>query len=410
MNLFIARQPILDLQNQPFGYEFLYRDSADNRFRTDLDGSAATRKLISNLTSEFDLEDLTGGRYAFVNFTGELLRSAYVSYLEPQEIVVEILESVQPDLALLQRLETLKKQGFVLALDDYVGAQSPLTELADILKVDFRLTAPEAQQEIAARFAGKRLLAEKVETLEDLERAKACGYSLFQGYYFSKPVVIQKQAAEIATATYLRLWNEINKPDPSFDRLAQIIRTDVNLAYKFLARLNSMLYYRGNQVTNLKQALVYIGLNDLKRKTLLFLLRDVLGERQAEAAKQALTRAVFAERLAVRFNLSEQREDAYVAGLFSMIDTIVGRGLEDILDELYILPQVKAALLGEPGPLGDILQFLRCYETGDWDALEPFLRTYKVDRQLLSQYYLTSVEYAERAFSLQAWTKKGLPV
>lgn len=400
MKVYVARQPIYDHSGRLYGYELLYRDSSENHFSTNLSGSAATCRLLSNINSEFGLENLTGGAYAFVNFTEGLLKDEYLSMLDPDKFVIEILETVPATDALRSQISALKARGYRFALDDYVGEEEreELTELADILKVDFKLSDPERQAQLARRFAGKKvLLAEKVESEGELDRAVAAGYQLFQGYYFSRPVVISKETAQIAVVTYSRLWNEITKPSPDFGRLAEIIRLDVNLSYKFLVRVNSLQYYRGRQIATVEQALVHLGMEEIKRWTLSILLQDIHQGRN-ETAKTALVRAVFMDRLAAMLDIRKGRDDSYMVGLFSNMDGSLKSGLRELLEHINVSEDAKNAILYRKGALGELLSFVEDYERENLESLSAYLRRNGLEDRELSPIYLDAVCYADQMF------------
>lgn len=401
MKIFVARQPIVTFNRQPFGYEFLYRDSDKNYFSNSIDGTTATRTLISNLMSEFELDSLTGGRPAFINFTEDLIRNQYIDYLPPGDIVVEILENVSCDAGVTERISELKSKGYTIALDDFTGYFNELSELADIIKVDFKLTDIKRQQEIALRYAHKKLLAEKIETEEELNRAQAMGYGLFQGFYFSKPVIVSKTTTQLASSTYLRMLKEINKPCADFDSMANIICTDVNMTYKFLAKINTLSYYRGHRVESIRHALVRIGLLEIKRWMTIILMHDIMdSDKSAEPAKQALTRAVFAESIAKTIGRQDLSDEAYMTGLLSMIDTIMDDTMENLLSKLCMPDSVKSALSGRKCLLRSILEFVTAYDAGQWKKLDWFLDTYPQCRNSVSTLYLNATKYSEEAFAM----------
>lgn len=399
MKLYVARQPIVDCRFNPYGYEFLHRSSEENFYKDNIDGSVATRSLLASLKTEFNLERLTGGALAFVNFTAEVLLSEVMDIIDPREVIVEILETVEPTEEVLDCLRLLRKKGFHFALDDYLGQENPMLEIAEIIKVDFLDTTPAQQILIAQKNRGKILLAEKVETRETFDFARKNGYKLFQGFFFSKPVVISRTARQIATPIYLRLWKAINRPTVTFRALEVIIREDVNLTFKVLTRFNSIVYYRGNRVTSLYQALVSLGMAELKRWFLLLLMRRCYGDEDTIVSKQALTRAVFAERLAGLLGRREIMDDAYTVGLFSMIDTIMGRNMSSLLQELAINERVRDCLLGKPGELHDLLWVVQKYDEFQWEDVNSFALAHKLDPAQLTHEYLSAVDYAEVAFS-----------
>lgn len=400
MKVYVARQPIFDHAGNLYGYELLYRENNENRYSTTLSGSAATCRLLSNINNEFGLENLTGGSYAFVNFTEDLLNEEYLSMLDPDKCIIEILETVTATDDLWSQVSTLRQQGYRFALDDYVGEEEreALTELADILKVDFQLADPARQTQLARRFRGEKvMLAEKIESEEELDRAIAAGYKLFQGYYFSRPVVISKETVQIAVATYSRLWNEIAKPNPDFGRLAEIIRLDVNLSYKFLMRVNSLKYYRGRQIATIEQALIHLGMEEVKRWTLSILLQDIHQGRN-ETAKNALVRAVFTQRLADMLGICKGRDDAYMAGLFSSVDSAMQSGLHELLERINVSQEAKDAILDRKGRLGELLVFVEDYEMENLESLSQFLRRNGLENQEISPIYLGAVRYADQMF------------
>lgn len=400
MRVYVARQPIYNSDQSLFGYELLYRDNDENAFRMDVDGSMATRAVISDAVVSFGLQNLTHGKYAFINFTRPLLMNKFPLLLDPQEFVIELLEDVVIDDALLERLDELRQKKYLLALDDYVGQECDREiERMDIIKVDFKLTSPRERTRIARKYvSSKRLLAEKVETVEEYERAKSDGYTLFQGFLFARPTIFSKNSMEIASSTYMRILKEIINPAPDFDTIARTIQLDVNLMYKFLHRINTLSYYRGHRVFSVKHALVRMGLNEIRRWAMLILLRDAVNKPQDEIIRTALVRGIFAEKVAEIIHPDFECTEAYTAGMFSVIDAVLEEDLTTILDELCITDDVRAALLGEQTALGEILSFVRQYETADWDRIDQFFKKYRVSKSAVSHYYLEAVRYADLAF------------
>ena len=163
--------------------------------------------------------------------------------MDPKHFIIEILEDINDDSNLESTLAAFREKGYVFAMDDYTGEDNKdrLISVSDILKVDFRLTDKKVQKTIAQKYKdSKILLAEKIETEEEQKWAVDNGYSLLQGYYYSKPVLLSKEKTEIALTTYMRLLKEFSKPDTDFTKLAEIIMMDVNLSYKFLMRVNTL--------------------------------------------------------------------------------------------------------------------------------------------------------------------------
>lgn len=194
MEAFVARQPIFDRNLDIFGYELLFRSGHDN-FYDGMDENAATSSVIYNSLSVIGIENLTANKRAFINFPYEMLINGAASTLPKESVVIEILENVYPDHDIINECRKLKQLGYMLALDDFIlkPEYQPLIELADVIKIDFLLTKSEEREPIIKKINSSKIkfLAEKVETKEEYEQAYKLGYSYFQGYFLSKPVIIR---------------------------------------------------------------------------------------------------------------------------------------------------------------------------------------------------------------------------
>lgn len=304
MDNYIARQPILSYDKKLFGYELLYRDGGVNAFSGQISGDVATRTVISNALLNFDLDTLTNGRKAFVNFTRQLLLDGTPMALDPEQFVIEILEDVELDTPLIMMLKKYKDAGYTLALDDYTGTRLPyeVQGLLDIIKVDFLETSREQQQRIVREQKGRDicLLAEKVEDEADFHSAVSMGYQLFQGYFFSCPVVLRRDTISMSSVTYLKLAKEVSRPEISFARLAEIIHPDAKATYLLVKKMRTVRYYRGHTVTSITQALLRMGVDEVRRWVCLLLLQNVIGKDMDELIRISLIRAVFCECLCSR--------------------------------------------------------------------------------------------------------------
>lgn len=199
MEVFVARQSIFDRDLNIFGYELLFR-SGHNNFYDGLDENVATSSVISSSLSVIGMENLTGNKKAFINFPYEMLINGTATTLPKESVVIEVLENVYPDFDIINACKKLKQLGYILALDDFLlkPEYHPLIELADIIKIDFLLTPSEERESIIKKINSPNIkfLAEKVETKEEYEQALKLGYSYFQGYFLSKPVIIKGMAIE----------------------------------------------------------------------------------------------------------------------------------------------------------------------------------------------------------------------
>lgn len=214
MEVFVARQPIFDRNSDVFGYELLFRSGQNNCY-DGIDENTATLKVISNSLSIIGMENLTKNKRAFINFPYQMLIDGTATALPKESVVIEILENVSPDFHIINECRKLKQLGYMLALDDFIlkPEYKPLIELADIIKVDFLLTKSVERESIIKQINSKKIkfLAEKVETKEDYEQAYNLGYSYFQGYFLSKPVIIKGLDVENTKQANIRLYNANNR-------------------------------------------------------------------------------------------------------------------------------------------------------------------------------------------------------
>lgn len=402
MEIFIARQPIFDRQQQVYAYELLFRSSLENIFNhADLDHASSKVALDSFFI--LGIDTITGGRKAFINVTREMLVNGYVALLPREMAVVEILETVEPDAEVLSACRKLKQAGYLIALDDFVDHERyrPLVDLADIIKVDFLTTKKEEQKALIERFSprGIHLAAEKVETREVFQEAMQMGYTYFQGYFFSKPTIISGKEVPGFKLNYLRILQEINRPHLDYEKVEEILKTEMSLSYKLLRYINSAFFGWRIEIRSIKHALVMLGENDFKRWASFISLKNMAKDKPNELVFQAIMRGRCMELLAPVVHLSERAQDLFLMGIFSLIDAIVDRPLLDVLSDMPIADDIKAALLGEKGPLRDIYELMLSYEQGNWDQFSELAVQKKIDENQIPPLYRKALEWASQSLS-----------
>jgi EAL and modified HD-GYP domain-containing signal transduction protein len=399
--VYVARQPIFDRKKNTHGYELLFRSGLDNKY-TGADGDTASLDVIANTFLEMGLDELTGGKRAFVNFTRNLLLWETADLLPPEVVAVEILEDVRPDEDVLIACRKLKEAGYTLALDDFVLADSgsPFLDFADIVKVDWTLTTAEDHQRIAEdlRNRGIKALAEKVETNEEFEQAKDYGYSYFQGWFFSKPVITSSKALSPNVLAHLRMLQEINRPEMSYGALGDIIKQDVALTYKLLRYINSIWFAIKYKVNSINQALAWLGPIEVRRWFALSSLRNMSTNKPDELLLQALTRAKMAELISTPAGLEGDAPELFLMGMFSSIDALLDVPMEIILDKLPLNKQTQRALLGDPGAFRSICEMITNYEQGAWEAFSAKAHELNIDEEIIPGIFKDSLKWAGQCF------------
>ncbi len=398
MEVFIARQPIFDRQQQVYGYELLFRSGWDNVFRHhDLDQASA--QVIANSLLVMGFETIASGRMSFVNCTRDALVKQYASILPSRTTVIELLEHVEADDEVLAACRALKAAGYTLALDDFVlrDAVEPLLALADIVKVDVLATSVDEQRALFDRCGGKiAMLAEKVETREEFDRGLAMGYRYFQGYFFSRPLVLNGRDIPTNKLVVLELLREINRPDVDYSKLERILQREVSFSYKLLRYINSAAFACGSQIGSLKQAMAVLGEGEVKKIASLIALANMGHDKPGELLVTAVVRGRFGEVLAPKLALADRSADLFLMGLFSVIDALMDRPLPDLLNSVPLADEIKQALLGHTSRFHSVHQLITAYERGDWNEVARVSQALRLGETDLQSCYVSAVDWAHQ--------------
>ncbi|MFZ5877162.1 MAG: EAL and HDOD domain-containing protein [Nitrospirota bacterium] len=398
MDVFIARQPIFDRQQQVFGYELLFRSGWDNVFRHH-DLNQASAQVIANSLSMMGVETMASGRMSFVNCTRDALIKRYAAALPSRTTVIELLEHVEADDEVLAACRALKAAGYTLALDDFVlrDAVEPLLALADIVKVDVLSTSVEEQRELFARCgANIAMLAEKVETREAFDRGMTMGYRYFQGYFFSRPVVLNSRDLPTKTLSVLELLGAIHRSDLDFESLERIFRRQASFSRRLLRYLNSKAFAPRSRIGSFQQAAALLGEREVRKFASLIALAGIGRDKPGELLVTAAVRGRFGESLAPKLGLGDRGADLFLMGLFSVSDALMDRPLSDVFDAVPLGDDVKQALMGRPGRFPTIHQLVMTYERGDWSEVGRLSAELRLDETDLQACYVASVDWAHR--------------
>lgn len=397
MDIFIARQGIYDINDNVIAYELLYRDSLKNNFNPLIEENEATYSVIQNISS-FGLDNLTDNKKAFVNFTEELIKENIATLLPNDKVIVEILENVKPTSDIIKSLIKLKDLGYVIALDDIDDFKSILNfiGIVDIVKVDFRLTNREIRKDI--EFICKKynidLLAEKIETKEELQEAKKLGYKYFQGYYYSKPSIFLGKDLSVKNTSIFMLLAELLKEEFNIDKVESIMKNDIALTYKFLKFINSSYFNFLQEVKSIKQAIVLIGRDELK-KWLSIITFVSMSPENNEYAKNIIIRAKFCEEIAREIKYKEEAY-AFMVGLFSNIHMMIEKDIEYVVKTLPLNIEIKNALLGNENILKNILDITIAYENIDKEEILKLSEKISIDKNKLVELYYKSIEWSDK--------------
>ncbi len=395
-DVYIGRQPIYDRELRVVAYELLFRHRPDiNRVEQPFDGDLATCQVLVNTFMEIGLERIVGKQPAYINMTRALLMGADPLPFPRERVVLEILEDIEVDGPLVDAARGLAAQGFVLALDDFVyhEATRPLVELAHCVKLDIlAMDRDTVRQHVAElRKAPLRLIAEKVETIEDLEFCRELGFDLYQGFFFSKPNIVAGRRIPGNRLALLHLLARLRDPEVEFKELESVISQDVSLSYRLLRLINSAYFSLSRTIESIRQAVVYLGLDAVKSWVGLIAMSGI-DDKPHALFNTALVRAKMSELLAPALDL-DNPDSAFTIGLFSTLDAMLDLPMSEVLEQLPLTDELGDALRDHTGPYGCMLVCVLAYERGDWDQVN----CNDLPAHVVSEAYLDAIAWADEA-------------
>ena len=349
---YLGRQPILDSSLKVYGHELLFRAGPQNAFSGDED--EATRQVIDNCLL---LMPEAKHAHSFVNCTKNALLSGIVRLLPPSSTVLEILENIEPTRELMEAIHTLRHHGYRFALDDFSPDESklPFLECADYIKIDFMASDASTRKRIYQMASSHKVkfIAEKVETAADVKTAKAEGCHLFQGYFFSKPIVVESRVIPQNHVIYLQLLGALSRSPADVREVERLVMLDASICYRLLRLVNSALYWLPSAITSIRGALMMVGDDEMRKLVTVALTSTMAADRPA-LVSLALERAKFCELLAPV--LREEPSRLYLLGMLSLMDSFLGLPMAQILRSLPLDQEMKGALLGQEGSLTRVLK------------------------------------------------------
>ncbi|MEG3696459.1 EAL domain-containing protein [Vibrio coralliirubri] len=397
---YVARQPILDTDKKTIGYELLFRDGPKNTF-PEVEPELATSRLLSDhfLSTHYNT---LGDKLGFVNFPYASLINLVPTLFPKESLVVEVLEDCEPTDELLEAIKAIYDAGYTIALDDFVPSKAwkRFLPYVSIIKFDIRLT-PIAK---AAMFMNSlkgldiKFLAEKVETYEEYQEAKKAGFTYFQGYFFSKPEMIQTRALNPAFLTTVQLLKEIAHDPIDFGEVERLITLDVTMSYKLLTYVNSA---GGSPTTirSFRQALIYLGEQKLRKFVSLVAIASAKEDKPDSLYGLAVIRARQCELLVEKMNVKVEPGQAFLTGMFSLLDSLFDQPLKQVLDSVPIDIEIKQALIQRKGVLGAVLAMVVAYEQARWDEATRIRQLLKLSEAQLGQAYDEATTWAQELLS-----------
>ena len=401
-DVFIGRQPILDKHNRIVAYELLFR-SGDMLTAQVTDGMKATASVITNALNNVGIKQLIGDQRCFVNVDADILDSPVIDLMPKSSTVFEILETVMITDKVVKLCKKLKEDGYQFALDDFI-IENPfhsIIELISYVKVDLMACDREKLGEIreVMRHYPVKLLAEKVETKEDFDYCLGLGYELFQGYFFAKPSVIKAKKLSPVHAALIELYRGLSR-DEEYSVLEGTFKRYAGLNVMLLKYINSAAFYTGLKIGSIPQALMMLGTRNLQKwVTLLLFAGDAADSKTNPLFERAAMRGRLMELIVLKATGNTAAAgSAFMAGIFSLIDVLFQRPLEEVLHEFDLSAEISDALLKKEGLLGTALIIIEKLEQQSFNELNDLLSKIGLKlHDLLSMETLAITEFEQSA-------------
>ncbi len=398
----LARQPILDKHQRTVGYELLFRSSQNkNMFDPSIDGEIATLTVINSLIS-VGLHNVVGSNKAFINFSTELLLDQYYKLLPKEVIIIEILENIQISDKLVKVCKDAKLEGFTIALDDFFFKEriEELIKLTDIIKIDFMETSTEDIKKYAKDFKskGKLLLAEKIETMAEFYDALNMGFDYFQGFFFSRPQIVSGHDIPAYKIRLVKLMKEIQM-GADIEKMSDIISQDIALSWKLLKFINSAFFGFRSPISTVKRAAYMLGENELRRWINLIIISEIGIDSPLELIVQSTVRAKFAEYIGKDLGGEELALKAFTVGMFSLIDIILQKPMQEILEQIPLDEEIKKGILTEDTLLGNIMQIIINREILNFNEVRKLLNKINYSFHALQEAYINALIWSNKFLS-----------
>ena len=390
MSSYVARQPIVDMDKNTVAFELLYRDGEENSF-PDVSADYATKSILVNqilVHQKRILDEKTG----FVNFGYDSLLERLPFDFPHKNYVIEILESCLPSEELFNIVVELKQKGYTVALDDFVPSKEWLRfyPYIDIIKFDITTYPLNKAAEYLKKLAiyDIKFLAERVETYDEFNQAKASGFELFQGYFFSKPEIIQSKILDSTVSSKIQLSVAISQEELDLALIENIIASNPGLSFKLLSFVNEVAILRA-PIKSLQQALVYLGEDRVRKFITYAVIKTLNSDKPSILSNMSLQRAKFFELSLSAMGLDHKKELGYLCGMLSIIDALLDADMEAILTPLNINQEIKNALLGGEGILNKLIKLAEAVEASDWSKVDQLTKELDITE---SQVINSSVE------------------
>lgn len=401
MRTFIVRQPILDVNQDVVGYEILYKEKISSRNEKVSDGVAAN--AIENFIIEFNKDTFLDNKIAFLTFTPNLLLKDIPRIFSPSSLVIQIDDDTIVNPVAKKKVYEYKDKGYSIALNSFNFALRyfSIIDVVDIIKIDFYNINETIKNVVSiGKKFNKEIIGYNINTKETYDLAIELECTYLQGSFVAKKLPTKSNTVNHLKSNFYELMVEVNSDEPNIKKIEKIISRDVSLTYSLLKLVNSACFALKNRAKSVKQALVVLGIGQLKQWIYLLSFRQDNGEMPSELIKISFLRANFCQELSKQVEgIDISISEAYLVGMFSTLGSLLDISLDEALGYIPVSNDLKIALLNKEGILGKLLELVVLYENADWNDMIISAKQLKIPVSNLTKIYFDCVEYVNNIWS-----------
>lgn len=398
----VARQAIYDQNLSVIGYELLFRNGSENCF-PDVSPDEATSSMIASSHLSIGVEKLTNNSLAFINFHQDTLLYRFPSTLNPLNVVVEIVETVEVTEELIQACEHISKMGYAIALDDYDFSEKwdSLLHLAKYIKIEVD-EIDHSQFHVIEKIKtfqeqGKHIVVERIEDQSTFKQLKDLGIDYFQGYFLSKPEMIAHKDIPVSVTAVVELVSISMKPEFDLQKVTELFESDVGLSYKLMRFVNNPMSPNTQKINSMSHALRYMGTIELKKFIALLALANLKGQKPLDLVVMSLSRAKFCKSISMALNKSQDPPNSFIMGLFSLIDALLDMPMEKLMSNLPFNTDIKNVLCaqGDPSDLEHEYRLCIAFEQTNWKEIDRLSRSINIPLSTLFKLHQEAIAWAD---------------
>jgi c-di-GMP-related signal transduction protein len=394
MEVFVSRQPVFDREKKVYAYELAFRSGFQAYYEA-LKGDKASADMMAFV----NFAELTDGKRGLVDFPRDLLLMEFPILFDRNSLIAGVPSSLAEDDQVAAKCHALKKvYGFSVAVSDLTPdtLASPLLDSTDLARVDFAATPPDVRQTLCKDLASRdiRPIARNVKSEADFQQAMSEGFAFAEGDFFSKPDVQPDKPIASNKLICMQLLQKVNQPELSYDETAGIVQQDVSLTYRLLKMMNSAWFGLRCEITSVKHALVLLGPAEIRRWASMVAVRSSADDKPKELLLCSLTRAKFAESVGGLAGMTKEAPELFLMGMFSVLDALMDRPMEELLDELPLSQGIRDALTGQTCDYRTVYDAILAYERGQWGLFSDFALALNIKEDSVPEMFRASLSWA----------------